>query len=47
MGIPIWLSFAFWQWLAIGFLWAGLGLLVLVGSRKPSASDRSWPKAAM
>lgn len=36
MGIPIWLSFAFWQWLAIGFLWAGLGLVVLVGSRKRS-----------
>jgi len=28
MGIPIWLSFAFWQWLAIGFL--GLGLILLV-----------------
>ena len=27
MGIPLWLSFAFWQWLAIGFLGAGLGLL--------------------
>ncbi len=27
MGIPLWLSFAFWQWLAIGFLWLGLGLL--------------------
>ena len=27
IGIPIWLSFAFWQWLAIGFLGAGLGLL--------------------
>ncbi|HEY5602303.1 MAG TPA: hypothetical protein VIM41_04270 [Gammaproteobacteria bacterium] len=27
MGIPVWLSFAFWQWLAIGWLWAGLGLL--------------------
>ena len=27
MGIPIWLSFAFWQWLAMGFLWIGLGLL--------------------
>jgi hypothetical protein len=41
MGIPIWLSFAFWQWLAIGFLWAGLGLLVLAGSRKWSASGSS------
>lgn len=30
MGIPIWLSFAFWQWLAIGFLWAGLGLLSFI-----------------
>ena len=30
MGIPFWLSFAFWQWLAIGFLWAGLGLLSFV-----------------
>lgn len=27
MGIPLWLSFAFWQWLAIGFLWLSLGLL--------------------
>ena len=27
MGIPLWLSFAFWQWLAIGFL--GIGLILL------------------
>lgn len=27
LGVPLWLSFAFWQWLAIGFLWLGLGLL--------------------
>jgi hypothetical protein len=27
MGIPLSLSFAFWQWLAIGCLWLGLGLL--------------------
>ena len=27
MGIPFWLSLAFWQWVAIGFLWLGLGLL--------------------
>lgn len=26
-GIPLWLSFAFWQWFAIGFLWLGLGSL--------------------
>lgn len=30
MGIPIWLSFAFWQWLAIGFLGLGLGLLSFI-----------------
>ena len=24
-GIPVWLSFAFWQWFAIAFLWLGLG----------------------
>ena len=30
MGIPVWLSFAFWQWLAIGFLWIGLGLLSFI-----------------
>lgn len=42
-GIPIWLSFAFWQWLAIGFLGAGLGLLSFLrfetkGIRQDSAS---------
>ena len=30
MGVPFWLSFAFWQWLAIVFLWLGLGLLSLI-----------------
>jgi hypothetical protein len=28
MGIPLWLSFAFWQWLAVALLWLGLGHLV-------------------
>jgi len=37
MGVPVWFSFAFWQWLAIGFLWAGLGLLSLIGPRS------QWP----
>jgi len=37
MGIPLWLSFAFWQWLAIAFLWAGMGLLALVVPRGRSA----------
>ncbi len=26
MGIPLWHSFAFWQWLSMAFLWAGAGL---------------------
>ncbi len=30
MGIPLWLSFAFWQWLAIGILWLCLGLLSFI-----------------
>ena len=30
MGVPIWLSFAFWQWLAIGCLWACLGFLSFI-----------------
>lgn len=34
LGIPIWLSFAFWQWLAVAFLWAGLGLLTLIESNR-------------
>ena len=43
-GIPIWLSFAFWQWLAIGFLGAGLGVLSLIrfeakGDQQKSAAD--------
>lgn len=29
MGIPVWFSFAFWQWLALGFLWLGAGMLTL------------------
>ena len=27
-GIPIWVSFAFWQWWMIGSLWLGLGVLM-------------------
>jgi hypothetical protein len=30
MGIPFWMSFAFWQWLALVFLWLGLGLLAFI-----------------
>lgn len=28
MGIPIWYSFAFWQWLAASSLWVSLGVLL-------------------
>lgn len=28
MGVSPWLSFAFWQWLAVAFLWLGLGHLL-------------------
>jgi hypothetical protein len=34
MGIPVWLSFAFWQWLAIAVLWLGLGLLLFTSSKQ-------------
>jgi hypothetical protein len=30
MGVPFWLSFAFWQWLSVAFLGIGLGALVAV-----------------
>jgi len=38
-GIPIWLSFAFWEWLAIGFLFAGIGLLVWANG-SPDRDDK-------
>lgn len=28
MGVPLWLSFAFWQWSAVAMLWVGLGHLI-------------------
>ena len=34
MGIPLWLSFAFWQWLAIGGLWVSMGVLSFIGFEK-------------
>ena len=39
MGIPFWLSLAFWQWLAIGFLWLGLGLLSFTQRNKYDHPD--------
>jgi len=40
MGIPFWLSFAFWQWLAVAFLGIGLGVLVAVRSGPAPAAMR-------
>ncbi len=39
MGVSLWLSFAFWQWLAIALLWLGLGHL-LWSSRPASIAMR-------
>lgn len=38
-GVPFWLSFAFWQWLAIVFLWLGLGLLALISIKENKPQD--------
>lgn len=43
MGIPIWLSFAFWQWLAIGFLGAGLVLLSFIRINKNKTQNPYSP----
>lgn len=40
MGIPLWLSFAFWQWLALGMLWIGLAVPALACSGR-AASPRT------
>ena len=38
MGIPLWLSFAFWQWIASAAIWLGLGLLLLSRNRPETRS---------
>lgn len=35
IGIPFWLSLAFWQWLAVAFLAVGLGILVASAASRP------------
>jgi hypothetical protein len=40
MGVPVWLSFAFWQWLAVWFLGLGLGYLVLWKPRRRMGAGR-------
>jgi hypothetical protein len=37
MGIPFWLSFAFWQWIAVALLWIGIGHLAWTA---PASTDR-------
>ncbi len=37
-GIPLWLSFAFWQWLAAAALWLGIGHLLFVTHRRYNES---------
>ena len=44
MGVSQWLSFAFWQWLAVALLWVGLGHL-LWASRYASVSTRAAARA--
>lgn len=38
MGIPVWLSFAFWQWVAVALLWVGLGQLLWLARRAEAFS---------
>lgn len=42
MGVPVWLSFAFWQWVAVGLLWAGLGHLVVLAGCS-CCGERCYP----
>jgi hypothetical protein len=46
MGIPFWLSFAFWQWSAIALLGLGMGYLVVAGGgeRAPIAAVDGSPE---
>ncbi len=37
MGVSFWLSFAFWQWLAVAFLWLGLGHLLWLSRHMESS----------
>jgi hypothetical protein len=42
LGVPVWLSFAFWQWSAVAMLWMGLGHL-LVMSPGPDLGPTGTP----
>jgi hypothetical protein len=39
LGVPVWLSFAFWQWIAVAFLGLGIGVLVASGRDAPAGSE--------
>jgi hypothetical protein len=43
LGVPVWLSFAFWQWAAVALLWGGLGHLVAAGA----AASEKLPQAPL
>lgn len=43
LGVPITLSFAFWQWLAGAMLWTGLGYLVWVSPERTPAATAQHP----
>jgi len=41
MGVPFWLSFAFWQWVAAGFFLLALGWLVAADKRSGDSATRN------
>jgi hypothetical protein len=48
MGVPVWMSFAFWQWLAVAVLGAGLGHLTATSgtvTKAPEAAERTEENA--
>jgi len=34
LGVPVWLSFAFWQWIAVAAIWLSIGYLLASQSRR-------------
>lgn len=45
-GTPLWLSFAWWQWLAAGLLWLAVGHLLLTTRESPGASAENSSRPA-
>lgn len=41
MGVPLWQSFAFWQWIALVCLWTSLGLLSLLNKENATSPSRA------